>query len=128
MPSMFVKKTDTVNVKVFVWENENGTVDANNDKAQIPKDKDITEVNFKFRRANYDDSLNIMGTASMREDQSVNLNLNKFQEKVLKTLLVDWDIKDDAGNAVPCNTKQINSLHPQLARSAVSGALDLIEL
>lgn len=127
MPNMFVKKTDFINIKVYVWETDTG-VDATNEKGQIPKDKDVTEVNFKFKRPSYDDSRKIMSVANVDSEQNIQVDPTEFQDRILKNLLKEWDIKDENENIIPCTSKHINNLEPVIARSAVSGIMDVIEL
>ena len=126
---LLVNKTDFVKVKVYCWEVD-GEVEASHQKTDVPQDVDVVEqVEFTFRKPNYADSNIIIRNSNFRADgEDTSLNVTAFQEQILRSLLVDWDMKDDDGNKVSLNNVSISNLVPAVARSSVAGALEVIKI
>jgi hypothetical protein len=124
--NIFVKKTDTVEVLVYVWVDKEGNVDATHIKDEVPKDTEIKEIKFNLRRPSYLDSTGILRQASTSSDRS--LDVAAFQDVVLRNQIDSWDIKDDAGKSVPLNVMTVNELQPTVARAAVNGYLAKVKI
>ena len=123
---MFVKKNDRIDVEVFVWQDERGNVEATHDKSTVPeKTENVETTTFTFRRPTYLDSVTIMRQSNLREG---GMNLADFQDSVLRTLLVDWNLKDDGDKDVSMRSVQVNNLQPAIARAACSGFLEKVNL
>lgn len=123
-----VSKTDNVKVKVYCWEVD-GEIEANHIKSEVPKDKDIEEVEFVFRKPGYADSNIIIRNSNFKMDgDATTLNVTSFQENILRSLLVDWDLKDEEDEKIAVNTISLNNLIPAVARAAVSGVLEKIRI
>ncbi len=122
--NLFVKKTDTINIPVFVWE-DSDFVEASATKSDIPKDKESQSCSFTFRLPSHADSTGILRQAlSAGKD---NLDVSVFQDLVLLNRLVSWDIKEN-GEAVPVTAITIGELQPSIARAAVGGYLSKVRI
>lgn len=128
MMQLLVNKTDFVKVKVYCWEVD-GEIEASHLKSEVPKETDSEVVEFSFRKPGYADSNIIIRNSNFKMDgEDTTLNVTSFQENVLRALLVDWDMKDEEGQKIAVNTISINNLVPNVARAAVSGALEKIRI
>lgn len=125
---LMVSKHDNIAIKVFCWE-QDGEVEASHQKSDVPQNVDVVEiVEFIFRKPNYADSNVIIRNSNLKtEGEETSLNVTAFQEQILKSLLVDWDMKDDEENKIPVNAMNINNLIPAVARASVAGCLDRIK-
>lgn len=126
---LMVSKSDNIKIKVFCWEVD-GEVEASHQKSDVPQDMDVVEqVEFTFRKPNYADSNIIIRNSNLRADgEDTSLNVTAFTDQILRSLLIDWDMKDDDENKIPVNNVSISNLVPNVARSAVAGALDRIKI
>lgn len=125
---LLVSKTDNVKVKIYCWESD-GDVEATHIKSEVPKDVETEEVEFVFRKPGYADSNIIIRNSNFKlEGEDTTLNVTSFQENVLRSLLIDWDLKDEEGQKIVVNTVSVNNLVPNVARAAVSGVLDRIKI
>lgn len=125
---LLVNKTDNVKVLVYCYE-QDGEVEATHIKSEVPKDVEIEEVEFIFRKPGYADSNIIISNSNFKmEGEDTTLNVTSFQNNILRTLLVDSSLKDEEGQKVPINTLTINSLIPNVARAAVSAILEKIRI
>ncbi len=127
---LLVDKSDTVDVKVYCWEKDD-EVEASHQRSEVSKEDGLVveEVIFKFRKPNYADSNIIIRNSDLQtgDGEGIKLNVTSFQEQILRSLLIDWSIKDD-GEKVILNNVSINNLAPTVARAAVSGVLDKIKI
>lgn len=127
---LLVDRSDDVKVTVYCWE-ANGEIEASHLKSDVPKDdvNVVEQVEFSFRKPNYSDSNVIIRNSNFKtEGEETSLNVSAFQEQILRSLLVDWDMKDDSGEKITLNNVSINALIPSVARAAVSGALEKIRI
>ncbi len=126
---LLVKKSDSVKVVVYCWEVDS-EVNASHLKSEVPSGvTDTEEVEFELRKPNYADSNSIIRMADFKTDgEDTKMNVSSFQESILKTLLCGWTLKNDDGNRIPVNSANINMLDPNVARAAVSGALEKIRI
>lgn len=128
---LFVKKTDTVSVEVFAYE-EDGKVEAVLDEKEVPKTaSETSKLLFTFRRPGYKDSRLIASAAKVRgstdENAGLQVDITSFYEKILKTLLVSWDLKDGE-DEIEVKTSSIDGLQPEIARAAVAALLLRVNL
>lgn len=126
---LFVDKTDVIVVKVYCWE-EGGEVSASFQKTDVPSEVNVVEqIDFTFRKPNYADSSSIMKNADLKtEGTETRINVQSFQDLILRSLLIDWSMKDEDGKKVIVNNTNINNLIPSIARAAVSGVLEKVKL
>lgn len=128
MLNLLVSKTDNVTVKVFCWSAD-GDIEATHVKSEVPKDVEMEEVEFIFRKPGYADSNIIIQNSNLKmEGDDTALNAVSFQNNVLRTLLVDWTLKNEEGQKIAVNTMSLNNLVPNVARSAVNSVLDKIRI
>ena len=124
---MFVKKNTKVEVDVYVWEDEHGNVDATHDKALVPeKIEKVETISFTFRKPTYQDSTSILRQSNIRNENEI--DFAEFQDVVLRTLLIDWNLKDDQGQPVSVRGQAVSNLQPAIARAAVAGCLEKVNL
>jgi len=119
-----VSKTDLVNVVVYCWESK-GIVEATHLKSEVPKNTDIEEIEFVFRKPGYADSNAIM--SKVKNDEPA-LNAVVFQDSILRSLLVDWDMTDENDQKISVKESAVNDLVPNIARAAVAGVLEKITI
>jgi hypothetical protein len=126
---LLVSKSDNVKIVVYCWE-QNGEVEASHQKGDVPQEVSVVEqVEFSFRKPSYADSNIIIRNSNFTtEGEETSLNVTAFQEQILRSLLVDWDMKDEEGNKVLVNNVNINNLLPSVARASVAGILDKIRI
>lgn len=127
--NMFVKRNDRVDVDVYVWKKpETEEIDATHDKSVIPeKVTDVETVTFSFRKPNYSDSTAIMQQAATSANNN-DIDFAAFQDLVLRSLLMDWTIRDNDGDPVPVKPSTVNDLVPSIARAATAGCLEKVNL
>jgi hypothetical protein len=126
---LLVSKSDNVKVTVYCWE-QDGEVEASHLKSDVPQDINACEqVEFSFRKPGYADSNIIIRNSNFKmEGEDTTLNVTSFQDQVLRSLLVDWTLKDEDGKKVNVNNVSINNLVPNVARAAVAGVLEKIRI
>ena len=126
---LLVNRTDSIKIQVYCYE-QDGEIEATHLKNEVPKDVDaIEKVEFVFRKPGYADSNIIIRNSNFKMDgEDTTLNVTSFQENVLRSLLIDWDLKDEDGQKVPVNTVSVNNLVPNIARAAVNGALEKVRI
>ncbi len=126
---LLVGKQDVVDVTVYCYEVD-GQVEATHVKTETPQDVEVVEkVNFQFRKPGYADSNVIIRNAGVKiEGEETSLNAQAFQDQILRSLLTDWDLKDEDGKKIPMNNLSINNLVPSVARAAVGGVLEVIRI
>jgi len=126
---LLVNRTDNVKVMIYCWT-ENGEVEASHLRSDVPENIDVCQqVEFTFRKPGYADSNVIIRNSNFKLDgEETTLNVTSFQENVLRSLLMDWDMVDEDGKKIPVNNVSINNLLPSVARAAVSGVLEKIKI
>jgi len=125
--NIFVKKNDIIKVEVFIWE-ESDKIQATSDKIEVPKSQDFEVLTFDFRRPNYADWKTIIEAAQTGGNTGVEVSLNvtKFQDQVLRSLLKDWDLKNAEGEKVSYSLRNLESLETQIAVAAAAGILSKV--
>ena len=126
---LLVSKSDNVKVMVYCYEVD-GEVEASHLKSDVPKDITVCEqVEFSFRKPGYADSNVIIRNSNFKmEGEDTTLNVTSFQDQILRSLLVDWTMKDEDENKIPVNNASISNLVPNVARAAVGGVLEKIRI
>lgn len=127
---LLVKRSDKIEVPVYVYEDA-GSLNATHDRDDVPKSLESEELKFIFRRPTYQDSTSILGMAQATATtvgEEIKVDAAKFQNHILRTLLVDWTVTDEDGSKVECNVANVNSLDPAVARAAIAGVLLKIRL
>ena len=127
---LLVDRTDKIEVMVYCWEID-GEIEASHLKSEVPQDGiDVVEqLRCIFRKPGYQDSNAIIRNSDFKtEGEDTTLNVTSFQEQILRTLLIDWDMKDEDGKRIPVNNVTVNNLAPSVARAAVSGVLDKVKI
>jgi hypothetical protein len=127
--NLFVNKVDTVKVVVYCWEAD-GEIEATHTKSEVPKETTAEEVEFVFRKPGYADSNIIIRNSNFKTEggEGTTLNITSFQENVLRSLLMEWTLKDEEGEKVSVNTVTVNNLIPAVARAAVGAVLERIRI
>ena len=122
---IFVKKTEKLNVNVYAWAKENGDIDATPDKNDIPKDaKDVNTIVFVFRKPSYADSNAILASGRITGDAGTS-DVMGFQEGIMRNLLIEIHNGDQV---IEARAKDINTLHPSIARAAIGGLLEVVTI
>jgi hypothetical protein len=127
MMDIFVKRNNTIDIPVWAWVDKDDNIDASHVKSEIPKNTEPEPMMFTFRRPTYQDSTGIIREA-LAAGEAANMDVAAFQDTVLRSQLVDWDIKDEENNPVPVNVSTVNELQPAIARAAVSGYLAKVKI
>ena len=121
---IFVKRSDKVTVEVYAWEKDD-EIDASFDRKDTPKDVgEIQILKFIFRRPNYADSNTVLSTAKITGGEGVG-DIMGFQESVIRGLLLEIHQGDEVIKAKP---RDVTTLHPNIARAAVAGYLDVVTI
>lgn len=128
--NLFVSKSDTFNVNIYCYLDEDQEVNATHVENEVPENNksNLEMVTFVFRKPNYQDSNNFLKVSQLQGGrlESAGLDFTVLQETVLKNLLTDWTIKDKDGKKMPLNSTNINTLNPSVARAAFAGVLENI--
>lgn len=125
--NVFVKKNDTVQVDVFIWDNEKNEVQATVNETEVPRTTDAKILKFIFRQPSYADSQSIIKQSQVQRGDYPTIDAVTFQDVIIHTLLVDWDMKA-VSDETPCTSPNINNLHPVIARVAVEGVMSKITI
>ncbi|KKM73776.1 hypothetical protein LCGC14_1407070 [marine sediment metagenome] len=127
---IFVKRSKTVEVEVYAWE-QDGNVEASHNKEDVPSGSqgDTKIIKFNFRRPGHKDATEIAKEARMQSGNPDDMDVISFQDKILRLLLSDWDCKvSDEDGSIAMNQKNISDLQPNIARAAVAAILDKISI
>jgi len=128
--NLFVKKSDTIKVCVYAYEDDSN-VNATIEKDDIPEKTKYQTLHFTFRKPAYSDSRDIIKLSNLKpisESEVAEIDVITFQDVILQTLLIGWDIKDEHGKNVDISQKTIGTLQPAIARAAVGGAISKIKI
>jgi hypothetical protein len=125
--NIFVKKNDRVEIDVFVWEDEKTELQATVNQSEVPNSTDAKILKFFFRRPSYADSQNIIKQSQIRNGLQTSIDSILFQDVLLHSLLVEWDLKP-IGDDTPCSSVNIDNLNPLIARVAVEGVIPKITI
>ena len=125
MIPMFVKKSSTLQIDVYVYE-ENSNIEATHEKHTLPKDVQPETISFTFRRPNYADS-NLILKQFRSGGGADSVDITALQNVAMNTMLVDWTIKDESGQKVAVNRMNVEALQPAIGRAAALGYLGQIK-
>jgi len=128
--NLFVKKDDTLKLVIYAYV-ENDNLEATIEESDVPDSLENTPIELIFRRPSYSDSKIILQGSQVKTSEIsevADVDMVNFQDLILHTLLVDWDIKNSSGSPMQCDKDSINSLHPAIARTAVAAALTKIKI
>lgn len=112
--SIFVKKTDYINIDVYAYD-KNGETEATSDKTTVSPETKLDVLSFKFRKPSYQDNRTILNSAKQYSDNT-KIDPFVFQDSILRTLLVDWNLTDDNGEKLEYKFSLINELNPAIIR------------
>ena len=119
MSGLFIKKDDTINVKIYLAQNQkNETIFAIKKEEMVQqgiKEEDIKEETIEFRRPSYSDNVQIMNKAVNVQDGNVHIDPVVLRYNRFCTLLKAWTLKDKDGQPIPANTRFINEMNPDFA-------------
>lgn len=122
---IFVKRNDKVTVNVYAWEKD-GEIDASFEEKDTPTDvNEVQILKFIFRRPNYADSNTVLSTAKITGEDGTPTDIMGFQESIIRGLLLEIHKGDEIIKAKP---RDITTLHPNIARAAVAGYLDVVTI
>lgn len=128
---LLVEKNDTVTVCIYAYEKDNN-IDAVNDEKEIPVDAKYQKLEFVFKKPSFSDSQALLKNAilpsSSTDGANFNMDVTALNEKIMKTMLTDWNIKNENGEDIPLNASNIGKLNPVIARSAASSFMNKIIL
>ena len=125
---IFVKKTDTIVIDVYIWKNDNDNdIGASNIETEVPQGKESEIIKFTFKKPDYKDSVKIQQSIKFRvggvDDGPVSEGLVvDFQDIILRTLLISVIQNSEVTDM----KNKIDILHPAVARSAVAGILSKV--
>lgn len=127
MSNLFVNQNCTFDIVVYAYEKD-GDLTATVNEKEIPPDVTPDTVKVIFRKPTNKDAVTL-SSASIKTnmDGSVQVDVIKMQDYVLRNLIVSWDLKDGE-NAIPANQENIDKLNPILARVISSEALNKIKI
>ncbi len=123
--NIFVKRSDKIVVDVYAWEID-GEISASDEVTDAPKSVDPDDVNivkFTFRKPTNADSLKIIRAAGLTEEGFS--DPMAFQNEALRTLLVGIT-QDDT--QIDVKMRDINNLHPNVARAAFAGLMERVSI
>ena len=84
-------------------------------------DAPVETVTVKFRYPTYADDRAITRAATAPDQNGIPVvNVLSLQNIMLFTLIKEWDLKNDKGEAVPISDTTIGNLHPTIARALVN--------
>ena len=127
--NIFVKKSDRVEVEVFVYEDADKIVKAVGKDSEVPPGTDAKILKFSFRRPSYQDSMAILKAAQVQSPAGgVTFDGAAFQDSMMKTLLVGWNLAAVSGEETPFSLDALNTLTPTIARMVATSAIDKLQL
>jgi len=125
---LLIDKKDIVTVTVYCYE-VNGEIEGTYEKSGVSNTESVETIELEFRKPNYSDSNALIHIGKIvAEGEETRVDIPSFQEAILKTLLVKWNLKNEDGEAIPLSPTNINALHPNVARAFVAGALEKIKI
>lgn len=89
---------------------------------KTPEKYDIQVLNTKWKEISWDDQNSILRN-SIRKDQMTGqdeLDNVNYNDTLLKQALVEWDLKDDSGQPIPCSPEMIGRLPYAILRNLMS--------
>lgn len=122
---VFVKPDEEFEVTVYACTGPDGAVYCATTLEDLKEivdnidERDIEEFHLTFKKLSFGDSIDlyqsIFSITSGNQEGQFNFNPVAIRFRKIKTLLKKWDIKDENGEIVPINEKNIKSLNPIIA-------------
>ena len=125
--NFFVNKDDVVKIDVFVYLKDND-IEVVEELSEVPKEHKHEKVNFTFRKPTYQDSSQILGISQKIVNNEIQIDPVLLSDQVIKKLLIDWDLKTEAGEKIDCKMENVNKVHPSLIRTAVNKIVKIIKI
>lgn len=108
---LLINENDVFEISVYLTEDGQNMVFHDVASAPIGAKHEI----FVFRRPNWSDTKNINSTALVLDASgSPKLDLYRYMDLKVKTLLKDWSLKSSLGEKLPVTASNMNKLHPDL--------------
>tara|TARA_Y100000310_G_C20300861_1_gene631700 strand:- start:122 stop:520 length:399 start_codon:yes stop_codon:yes gene_type:complete len=128
MQGLLIENDDKFDITIYVGRDSEGEVFADEEKEALSElDKvdtsTIDSVSFTFRRPAYKDEVNLFKNAVVSDGVSVSFDPSSVRYQRLRTLLIDWSLKESEEKTIPVNYANIDRLHPRVA-GALLNALD----
>jgi hypothetical protein len=109
---LLVDENDTVEVVVRYEQRASGLVFYG--EGDNPEGVELHEEKFVFRRPNWDDWKAINTDIVSVSDGKSSINLHKFIDQRMKSLLKSWTLKKGDGTPLPASPESIGKLKPAL--------------
>jgi len=101
-----------------VSENDSWTV-VNGAQQMIWKEENLHSIHLRFRKPNHSDVGEMLSDSTVLEDSGFKVDINRYSDLRLRTLLSDWNLTDDDGNKVPITSQAIDSLNQKVFESMI---------
>ena len=126
---LLVERNDVFKIVVRVYEDKNGDLIATTDESDIPPDAEVETVNFTFRRPTNKDAVDLTSSSVFTDAEgAVRVNVIVMQDKIMRNLLIDWDLKNDEGKTLSLNNSNLDKLNPTISRVASIEAIGRIKI
>lgn len=111
---LLISDNDVVEVKIYFTRNGNSMVFHEKDSAPA----EALNETFIFRQPTWVDIKNINSTAVIVDPSSgkPSMDLFRYMDLKIKTLLKEWSLKNDAGEKLQVSASNINKLSPDLVQ------------
>ena len=127
MQNLFLTEEDVFEIKIFVAEDEEGTLYCDLDAEGVKfllgeRESDIAEYTVKFKKPSFGDMMaltDMLFVARDMGDGNMSFDINPIAAKIktISFLIRDWDFTDDKGNTIPPTEENILNLNPLIATS-----------
>ena len=127
---LLVERNDVFKVAAYTYEDKNGDLIATVDEGDIPPDTKVETVNFTFRRPTNKDAVDLTSSSVFTDAEgAVRVNVIMMQDKIMRNLLIDWDLKDDEKDEkIILNNNNLDKLNPTISRVVSIEALGRIKI
>ncbi len=100
--------------------NENDSLTIRNGVQQMVwKEENIHPIHLRFRKPNHSDIGHMLSESTLIENNSMKIDINKYNDLRLRTLLIDWNLTDEVGNKVQVSDSSIDSLNQKVFESMI---------
>lgn len=89
---------------------------------ETPEKYNVEVLNTKWKEISWDDQNNILRSSIIKDQMTRQDELDNvsYNDTLLKRALVDWDLKDDSGQQIPCNPDTIGKLPYAILRNLMT--------